>query len=264
MQRTQHNGLAWYTFDGPGQSFCHALVTRHGGVSASPFAALNLGHTVGDADNAVAENHRRLFDAWGISAGQVVSPHQVHGRRVARVTTGDGGSVIPETDGLITNTPGLTLLLRFADCTPVLFYDSEHQAVGLAHAGWRGVACGVLPATVQAMSDAFGTRPSHLWAGIGPTIGPDHYEVGEEVVSAIRAAIPATGAAQPTTAVAARHDGRWFLDMPAAVAAQLAGLGVTQVEQAGMCTACCTDEWYSYRQEKGLTGRFGVLVRLVL
>ncbi len=261
MQRVQHNGLAWYTFDRPGRSFCHALITRRGGVSRPPFAGLNLGHTVGDDEDAVAENHRRLFDAWGISAGQVVSPHQVHGKRVVCVTAGDGGSVIPETDGLISNTPGLALLLRFADCTPVLFYDAEHQAVGLAHAGWRGVACGVIPATVQAMADAFGTRPSHLWAGIGPTIGPDHYAVGPEVVDAIQAALP--GANLAATPIAAQHDGQWFLAMPAAVAAQLAGLGITQVEQAEMCTACCTEEWYSYRQEKGRTGRFGVLVRLV-
>ncbi|MBN2002144.1 MAG: peptidoglycan editing factor PgeF [Anaerolineae bacterium] len=253
MQRIQHNGLAWYTFDGPDRCFHHALITRQGGVSQPPFAGLNLGHSVGDAADAVGENHRRLFAALGVSAGQVVSPHQVHGRQVARVTIEDGGKVIPETDGLISNTPELALLLRFADCTPVLFYDPEHRAAGLAHAGWRGVACGVIPATVQAMTDAFGTQPSHLWAGVGPAIGPDHYEVGSDVIEAIQANTPL---------ISTRQDDRWFLDMPAVVEAQLRELGIANVEQARMCTACNTAEWYSHRQEKGRTGRFGVLVRL--
>lgn len=183
MQRIAHRGLVWYRFAGPGPAFEHALVTRLGGVSAPPFAALNLGSTVGDDPAAVAENHHRLWDALALSPEQVVSPHQVHGKRVAQVSTARGGCVIAETDAFITATPGLALLLRFADCTPVLLYDAMQRAAGLIHAGWRGVAAGVVPATVQAMTGAFGTRPATLWAGIGPAIGPEHYEVGREVVA---------------------------------------------------------------------------------
>ncbi|MBN1874089.1 MAG: peptidoglycan editing factor PgeF, partial [Anaerolineae bacterium] len=186
--------------------------------------------------------------------------HQVHGRRVVRVTARDGGTVIPETDALITDTPGLALLLRFADCTPVLFYDACRHVAGLAHAGWRGVAAGVVPATVQAMGAAFGTQPADLWAGIGPAIGLEHYAVGPEVVEAI--ASPFLNGAPSRNSVAVQRDGQWFLDLPGAVAAQLAAVGVPHIEQSGICTASHTGEWYSHRAEHGRTGRFGVLVML--
>lgn len=257
MQRAQSNGLAWYTFSAaPSAPFRHAVVTRLGGVSIGPLAALNLGNSVGDAPVAVAENHRRLVAALDLPRERVVSPHQVHGRRVARVGPADGGALIPETDALITNAPGVPLLLRFADCAPVLLYDPVQRAVGLVHAGWRGVAAGVVPAALTAMREAFGSHPGDVWAGIGPTIGPDHYVVGIEVVTAVMETLPVT------VAVAARRAGRWYLDLPGAIAAQLHMSGVTEVAQAGICTACHTEEWYSHRQEGGHTGRFGVLVML--
>ncbi|HOT90428.1 MAG TPA: peptidoglycan editing factor PgeF [Anaerolineae bacterium] len=256
MRRVEQNGLVWYTFDGPGFDFPHACFTRRGGVSAAPWAALNLGHTVGDDLAAVEENHRRVCEAFGITRTQIVSPHQVHGCNVVRVGVEDGGCVIPATDALITDAPGVALLLRFADCTPILFYDPAQRALGLAHAGWRGIAAGVVPATVAAMQAAFGTRPADVWAGIGPTIGPQHYSVGVEVVQAIQAALPA-GAG-----VAEQRDGRWYLDLAGAVTAQLRAVGVVQIVNSGLCTAGRVDEWYSHRAENGRTGRFGVLAML--
>jgi hypothetical protein len=229
------------------------MLTRLGGASQGAFEALNLGGTVGDNPRAVAANHRRVFHNLGIEPDRVVSPHQVHGSAVARVDGSDKSEVIPETDALITDEPGLALLLRFADCVPVLFYDVEHRAVGLAHAGWRGTAAGVVPACVRAMTAAFGTQPRNLWAGIGPAIGPDHYEVGGEVVKAVRATL------SNPTGIAERRDGRWYLDLPGAVAAQLAALDVGRIALSGICTACHTDEWYSHRAEGGKTGRFGVI-----
>ena len=256
MQRIDHNGLVWYAFAGPGRDFVHACITRQGGVSEGQWSALNLGSTVGDDPRAVQENHRRVFDAFGITRAQVVSPFQVHGHNVVRVRARDGGMVIPATDALITDVPGVALLLRFADCVPVLFYDPVQHAVGLAHAGWRGVAAGIAPATVQAMVATFGSRPEDIWAGIGPAIGPQHYSVGLEVVEAIQATLPA--GLQAATC----RDGRWMMDLPAALEAQLHAVGVTQVEQSGLCTASRVDEWYSHRAEEGRTGRFGVLVML--
>ncbi len=261
MERIDHNGLVWYAFAGPGRDsapggFRHACFTRLGGVSAGQWSTLNLGSTVGDDPRAVQENHRRIFDAFGIARAQVVSPHQVHGRNVVRVGVEAGGTVIPATDALITDAPGVALLLRFADCVPVLFYDPVRRAAGLAHAGWRGVAAGVVPATVQAMAAAFGSRPEDLWAGIGPAIGPQHYSVGVEVVEAIQAALPEGAQA------ATYREGRWMMDLPAALEAQLRAVEVTQVEQSGLCTASRVDEWYSHRAEEGRTGRFGVLVML--
>ncbi|MFN2108492.1 MAG: peptidoglycan editing factor PgeF [Anaerolineae bacterium] len=256
MQRIEQNGLVWYDFTGPGRDFVHGCFTRLGGVSEGQWSALNLGSTVGDDPQAVQENHRRIFDAFGITRAQVVSPFQVHGRNVARVDAADGGMVISATDALITDAPGVALLLRFADCVPVLFYDPVRRAAGLAHAGWRGVAAGVAVATVQAMAAAFGSRPEDVWAGIGPAIGPQHYSVGTEVVEAIQATLP------PDAQVATYREGRWAMDLPAALEAQLHAVGVTQIEQSGLCTASRVDEWYSHRAEEGRTGRFGVLVML--
>jgi hypothetical protein len=225
-----------------------------------------LGHTVGDRLEAVAENHRRVLAAFDLTPEQVVSPYQVHGCHVARVAATDGGTVIPETDALITAEPGLALLLRFADCAPVLFYDPVHHAMGLAHAGWRGVAAQVAPATVRAMAQAFGTRPAELWAGIGPAIGPERYAVGPEVVAAVRATLsPASLSAASLSAarpVAVRRQEQWYLDIPQALTRQLHAAGVGRVANAALCTASHTEAWYSHRAEHGRTGRFGVLARL--
>ncbi|MFP4343994.1 MAG: peptidoglycan editing factor PgeF [Anaerolineales bacterium] len=254
MQRHQREGLTWYTFEQPGRAFRHALVTRHGGVSEGVFSSLNLGHTVGDDPEDVAANHRRLYRTWGITPAQVVSPWQVHGRHVVRVGRADGGQVIPETDALISAEPGVVLLLRFADCVPVLFFDPDARAVGLAHAGWRGAAAGVVPATVEALEEAFGSRRETLWAGVGPGIAPEDYEVGEEVVAAIARTLP------PGTSIARQQGGRRHLDLPGAVAAQLREAGVGRVEVSRLHTSRNLDEWYSHRREEGRTGRFGVLV----
>lgn len=256
MRCIQKNDLAWYEFTGPGFAFQHAILTRRGGVSAPPFDTLNLGGGIGDDPTAVQENHRRVFAALDITREQVVSPYQVHGKRVARVNTAHGGALIPETDALITDTPGLALMLRFADCTPVLFYDPVHHAAGLAHAGWRGTAAGVAPATIRWMAAEFGSRPADLWAGIGPAIGPAHYAVGPEVVTAIAQSLPAG------TQVARRRDGQWYVDLPGAVALQLRASGVERVARSGLCTFSHTEEWYSHRAEHGRTGRFAVVVML--
>jgi hypothetical protein len=253
-------GVTWYRFSEPDidadAGLMHALVTRLGGVSSPPFHSLNLSSSGGDDPQVVQVNHGRLFDALSLSATQVVSPSQVHGHQVTVVGHADGGTIIPNTDALITDQRGLVLLLRFADCVPVLLYDAEHHVVGLAHAGWRGIAAQVVPATVAALTKRFGSRPQQLWAGIGPSIGPDHYTVGDEVVQRVQATL------SPDTCVASRIAGQWHLDLPEAVSAQLRGLGVTRIAHAGICTACTPHEWYSHRGEAGHTGRFGVLMAL--
>lgn len=256
MQRNRHNGLAWYAFDGPGHRFQHALVTRLGGVSEGAYASLNLGSSVGDEPAAVRENHRRLFEVFGLDTTQVISPYQVHGRHVVRVNRAHGGTTIPETDALITNESHTALLMRFADCTPVLFYDAPHHAAGLAHAGWRGTAAGIVPATIDAMRAAFSTEPGELWAGIGPAIGPEHYAVGPDVVEAMSQTVP-----DPST-ITERRNEEIYLDLPGAVQAQLEAAGVGHIEASQLYTGACTTEWYSHRMEKGHTGRFGVLIGL--
>ena len=252
------DGITLYRFEGlsGAEGLVHAVLTRVGGVSQAPYATLNLGHTVGDDLAAVGENHRRALGALGLEPGGVVSPYQVHGARVGIVGRAHLGTVQPATDALVTAVPAVPLLMRFADCASLLFFDPERRVVGMAHAGWRGVVAGSVAATVRTMAERLGCDPANLWAGIGPAIRSCCYAVGPEVVAAVEAACP------PGADVVRDVDGRTYLDLPAAVQAQLRAAGVEQIEDAGLCTACRVDEFFSHRAERGRTGRFGVVIGL--
>ena len=258
MIRDHIDGILLYRFAGlrdvPG--LVHGVLTRVGGVSQPPFATLNLCLKDGEDPAAVFENLRRASRALGLEAGAFVRAWQVHGAHVDVVGWADRGTVHPDTDGLATAVPGVPLLMCFGDCTPVLFFDPVRRAIGVAHAGWRGVVAGAVPSTVGAMVEHLGCNPADLWAGIGPTIGPCCYEVGPEVVSAVRAACP------PGSDLVRRVDGRTHLDLAGAVRVQLRACGVGQIEEANLCTACHVDEFFSHRAENGHTGRFGVMMGL--
>ena len=259
MLRERVGGVVLYRFEGlnGAEGLLHAVLTRIGGVSRSPYATLNLGHTVGDDLADVEENHRLALGALRLTPGRTVSPHQVHGARVGVVGQAHQGTVQPVTDALVTDVPGVPLLMRFADCAPILFFDPARRVAGMAHAGWRGVATGVVQATVRMMTERLGCDLADLWAGIGPAIGPCCYEVGPEVVEAVEAACP------PGVEVVRPVNGRTHLDLPGAVHAQLCAAGVGRIEEAGLCTACRVDEFFSHRAERGRTGRFGIVIGLL-
>lgn len=257
MIRKSADGIVWYEFEElQGKGVIHALLTRLGGASAPPFGALNLGHTVGDDLAAVEENHRRAFAALGIDRRQVVSPYQVHGNHVRLVGRGHTGTTQPATDGLITTTPGVALLLRFADCVPLLLFDAKRGAVAMVHSGWKSTAGNIAAAAVAAFARHAGSQPGDLWAGVGPAIGSCCYQVDTKTASAVAEACP-EGAN-----VVQKGDGTLYLDLPGAVQAQLRAAGVEQIEMADLCTACDTEEWFSHRAEQGRTGRFGALAML--
>lgn len=239
----------------------HFFSTRHGGVSTAPYAGLNLALHVGDDAAAVHANRGRLADALGLSPTQLVFAQQVHGARVAEVTAstaGPGGwdaaDALPAADALITAQPGICLLVLVADCVPLLLVDMAGRAVGAAHAGWRGTVADMAGATVRAMVAAFGCDPAEMAAAIGPSIGPTDYEVGPEVVAAVREVFPALHPAllSPT------RPGHAQLDLWAANRAQLihAGLRAEHVHVTGPSTALATADFYSVRGEGGNTGRF--------
>ncbi|RLC91221.1 MAG: peptidoglycan editing factor PgeF [Chloroflexi bacterium] len=259
MLREDIDGVALYRFEGlnRAEGVVHAVLTRIGGVSQGPYATLNLGHTVGDDLAAVEENHRRALRTLGLKPRQVVSPYQVHGARVGVVGRAHRGTVQPATDALVTAVPAVPLLMRFADCAPILLFDPVRRVVGMAHAGWRGVVAGTVEATIRTMMERLGCDPVSLWAGIGPTIGPCCYAVGPEIAAAVQAACP------PGADVVRSADRQAYLDLPAAVEAQLRAAGVEQIEDAGLCTACHVDEFFSHRAEHGRTGRFGVVMELL-
>jgi len=225
-----------------------ACSTRRGGVSEAPFDSLNLGGHTGDDPAAVAEN-RRLFQA---AAGMPAQPRwlkQVHGRRVVRVT-GDGNPV--EADAAWTDRAGCVCAVLVADCLPVLLSAADGACVGVAHAGWRGLSSGVLEALVEAMPAAAGA----LCAWLGPAIGPDAFEVGDEVREAFLDADPDCGEAfRPSPA------GRWLADLYRLARRRLRGAGVADVSGGGFCTYSDAERFYSYRRD-GRTGRMAAAIWL--
>ncbi len=253
----------------------HGVSTRHGGVSVGPYASLNLGAVVGDDRANVETNHRLLAQALGVTRADFTTVWQVHSNRVVRARETDRGTMIAQADGIVTDVPELPLIQRFGDCTPLLLYDPQRQAIGLAHAGWRGTVNDMASALVAAMISEFGSDPADLVAVIGPSIGPCCYEVGPEVVAAVRAAMPAaphvlvspspaaTGATPLTERqMPGKGDSRFHLDLWQANRWQLAQAGVTQIEVAGVCTKCHRDTYFSHRGDQGRTGRFAAVMML--
>lgn len=259
MIRVQRAGLIYYRFESLSDDrVIHGMFTRLGGASHGPFASLNVGHTVGDDPANVAANHAAIYQALGTCAEAVVTARQVHGNRVAAVSAEDGGKTFPETDALISNVPGLFLLLRFADCVPIFLTAPKQGAVGLAHAGWQGTLQEIAIQTVRAMAATFGCRPEDLRVGLGPAIGPCCFEVGPEVIEQLRA----LGSFSEEFITRPQPNGHAYADLWQANASQLRQVGVQHIEFANLCTSCHLDEFYSHRAERGLTGRLAAVIGL--
>ena len=261
MRRIADHGPVFYQFEQwPEQNgLVHGVFTRLGGVSRRPWQSLNVGGTVGDDPDAVAQNKALMYGALGVDAKNVCTVWQVHGAETLVVTgPSPDGSWLAQADGMVTDRPGLPLVMRFADCVPVMFYDPVRHVIGMAHAGWRGTVAGAAPSVVRTMVESFGCRPEDIQAAIGPSIGPERYQVGEEVVTAIRR----TFGDQVDGLIRRAKDGTAYLNLWEANRRALAAVGVVQVEVAGICTATRTDEFYSHRAEHGRTGRFGAVIAL--
>ena len=231
-----------------------AATTRAGGASAGAWRSLNLGTHVGDDRAAVAENRRRLRAALA-REGLAVEPrwlNQVHGVIVARAGDGDA---IPTADAMVATHPLQACAVLTADCLPVLFCNDAGTRVAAAHAGWRGLAAGVLEATVAALAGS-GAAPATLMAWIGPAIGGPAYEVGDDVRDAFLAADPAAAAG-----FTANARGRWQLDLPGLARRRLAAAGVGRVRGGDLCTAGDPERFFSYRRD-GQCGRQATLVWL--
>jgi YfiH family protein len=257
MIRQELNGIPYYSFEALAkhEEIINAVFTRIGGVSRPPFAELNVGHLVGDELAAVETNHRLIYQILGLSSKEVVTGHQVHGTVAAMVGPDDGGNVIPTTDSLITSTPGMNLMLRFADCLPIFLYDPERRAIGLAHAGWRGTAAKAAQRMVTMMVDGFGSDPTKMIAGLGPAIGSCCYEIGAEVAESLKASLK-----DWDIAIRRSKQNTLCLNLWEANRQQLMEAGIREIEVSQICTACHTDEFFSHRAERGRTGRFAVVM----
>ncbi|MBE2182567.1 MAG: peptidoglycan editing factor PgeF [Anaerolineae bacterium] len=260
MNRVERDSLVFYQFEGWQQlPVKHGVFTRIGGVSDSPFAALNMGGNVGDTSENVRINHERMYAACDVRGERACSVWQIHSaevvlaKRPARNRRWLGAA-----DALITNQLDMPLTMRFADCTPILLIDPVEGVIAIVHAGWRGTVQGVAAATVRGMVQTLGSKPSNILAGIGPSIGPARYQVGEEVVQAVfRYFRTIEGLVHRDPS-----DGSAYLDLWTANRLDLERAGVGTVETAGICTAEHVDEFYSHRAENGRTGRFGAVISL--
>ncbi|WP_046112353.1 peptidoglycan editing factor PgeF [Aquincola tertiaricarbonis] len=233
------------------------MSSREGGVSHGPWQGLNLGMAVGDDPAAVAENRRRFAEAIGAAP---VFLRQVHGRTVLRLTAADARRSEPlEADAAFTTEPGVACTVQVADCLPVLFAAPHGRGVAAAHAGWRGLAGGVLDATVAALCDAAGCGPDALQAWLGPCIGPRQFEVGAEVLQAFGGDPAGDRRFIPRR----RPDGelRWLADLPALARERLAACGVAATTGGAWCTVETPLRFFSYRRD-GVTGRLAAAIWL--
>lgn len=245
---------AWLRPEWPAPPGVRALMsTRQGGVSRPPYDGLNLGDHVGDDAEAVRRNRERFVAAL---QAQPVFLQQVHGTTVVRLGPDDLRRARPhEADAAITTEPGIACTVMVADCLPVLFASADGRAVGAAHAGWRGLCAGVLERTVRALCEAAGCEPAQLLAWLGPCIGADRFEVGDEVRQAFVAVQDRAGARFRPGAVA----GKWWADLPGLARDRLAAAGVTAVSGGHWCTVSDRSRFFSFRRD-GVTGRMAAAV----
>jgi len=225
--------------------------TRHGGVSPAPFTSLNLGINTADDVANVDENRRRFFSAIGASAYAFASSHQVHGTEIMYAT--EAGRYTGY-DALITDKPGLLIGVTIADCVPILIYDQVHKAVAAIHAGWRGTVGGIVTKTLARMEQQFGTNARQCYAYVGTCIDECAFEVGPEVSEQFDAAFKRADAGSDKS----------FVDLKAANAHLLltAGVPASQLEVSSFSTIIHNDTYFSYRAEKGQTGRLLAVIGL--
>ena len=242
-----------------GISAPHCFTTRLGGVSRGELASMNLAIKLEETRENVAENYRILGEALGFGLTDLVLTHQTHSTIVRVVGREDCIGCFhrdyPECDALVTNTPGVTLVVFTADCTPILLHDPVTGAVGAAHAGWRGTAGDIAGKTVAAMVDAFGCDPKNIHAAIGPNIAQccfeTHWDVPQAMISALG------DEAKPYIKP---QGNKYYVNLKEINAVFLRRAGVRQIEISDACTACRPDRFWSHRKVGDRRGSQGALI----
>lgn len=246
----------------------HFVSTRTGGSSGFPYDSLNLGLNVGDDRDTVVKNRERLAEAVGIQLDQLTFARQIHSGNVRVVSDelrGSGSTdyenAIADTDAMVTDTPGICLMVLVADCVPMLFFDPLMRAIGVAHAGWRGTLKSIASHTVSTMVEAFGSSPGDIMVGIGPSIGPCCYRIGPDVISQVKSVFQGRN----DLIVNETKGGEGYLDLWKTNLEGLlrAGIEMKNIEIAGRCTCHEPDLFFSYRSQRGDTGRFAAGIMLL-
>ena len=239
----------------------HCFTTRIGGVSKGIWESMNLGMHRGDDPEKVAENYRILGHCIGFEPEDLVLTRQTHTNIVRKVGRADCAGLdhrnYPECDGLITNEPGVGLVVFTADCTPILLHDPVTGAVGAVHAGWRGTASGIVKNAVEMMVAEYGCDPANIHAAIGPNIGQCCFETDREVPDAMIAAL---GSRASEFIEFYGDTGKYHVDLKELNALWLRRAGVKEIEISISCTACRPDRFWSHRVTQGQRGSQGAII----
>ena len=259
------NGLVYLVSDDfrAAGGVAHAFSTRKGGVSRGIYASLNLGANRGDAPAAVLENYHIFCSDVGLSEKQLVFSRQVHQDNIRVVTGEDAGKglfrpIDYEADGLITNVPGLPLVIFTADCIPILLYDPVQRAIGAVHAGWRGTAPGIVKKAVEKMGKVYGCQPGNILAAIGPGICQDCFETDADVPAALKAALGET-----VTPYIQPRGPKFHVDLKGINALWLRQAGVLHISAAQDCTHCQPALYWSHRRVQNNRGSQASCIQLL-
>lgn len=243
----------------------HGFTTRLGGVSEGIFSSLNLGANRGDEPEKVRENYRRVCAALEVDKGRLVFSSQVHGDVVRSVTLADAGKGLDrrvdyDADGLVTDTPGLTLVVFGADCLTILLCDPVRRVIAAVHAGWRGTALGIAARAVETMARDYGCRRENILSAIGPGISKCCFETGEEVPQAMTEAL----GEKALPYITRLNGGKYKVDLKGLNALWLSRSGVltTKIDISPDCTLCRPDKYWSHRYTKGERGSQAALISL--
>jgi YfiH family protein len=267
----EHNaaGIRYFTYGlfEPYLNVTNVVTTRLGGRSGPPYDSLNLALHVGDDPDAVLENRAIVAQVLGFEPEAMTLAEQVHGSSVVVVRPADRGKgavieddAVSDTDAMITDEADLPLAVLVADCVAVSLYDPGKIVIGVAHAGWKGTLGRVVEKTIEAMAAAYGTNPGDVLAGLGPSIGSCHYEVGREIAQAYGE----TFGEDAARFLLEDPRGSFRLDLRKANSHQLrrAGVSSDHIEVGGPCTACSPDLFYSHRRDGPRTGRIAGVISL--
>lgn len=261
---TRVNGIPCYkitSFENTG-IVDHCITTRMGGVSESCYSSLNLRFNCDDKRENVLENFKITAQAVNADVADLVLSKQVHEANVCAVGKKDCGNGIlrenrfASADGLITAERGVALVTLYADCVPLLFLDKRTRTIASVHSGWKGTVKRIGAAAVRKMREEYGSKPEDIICAIGPSIQEDHFEVGDDVAEIF---INEFG---EDTAV--KYGKRYHVNMQRAIMRQLLEEGVQNdnIENSGVCTYCCSDEFFSHRKTNGRRGNFAAVIKL--
>lgn len=240
----------------------HCFTTRYGGVSAGVLSSLNLGIHRGDDPANVLENYRLLGASVGFCPEDLVFTHQTHSAIIRKVGHADRGEglfrpVAGDYDGLITNEPGVALIVFSADCTPILLFDPVRRAIGAVHAGWRGTAAGIAAKAVEQMTAAYDCRPEDIRAAIGPCIGPCCFETNADVPAAM---VDALGK-DAEMAIRPQKD-KYYVNLKEINRLWLKRCGVRRIEISPDCTHCQPERFWSHRITGDARGSQAAIIML--